>query len=58
MISGPGSLAIYGFRDKVPVGIYSGDLVIDFGDLGDYLHEVCGDMPENENEDEEQILFK
>lgn len=47
--------AIYGFRDKVPVGIYSGDLVIDFGELGDYLHEVCGDIPENENEDEEQI---
>lgn len=47
--------AIYGFRDKVPVGIYSGDLVIDFGELDDYLHEVCGDMRENENEDEEQI---
>ena len=29
--------AIYSFRDKVPVGIYGGDCVIDFAQIDDYI---------------------
>ncbi|MBQ3280799.1 MAG: Uma2 family endonuclease [Eubacterium sp.] len=37
---------IYGFRDKIPVGIYNGDLVIDFAEIDDYLEEVYEGVPE------------
>ena len=40
--------AIYGFKDKIPVGIYDGDLVIDFAEIDDYLEQVYKDVPEED----------
>ena len=42
------SPTIYGFRDKIPVGIYKGDLVIDFAEIDDYLEQVYKDIPEDD----------
>ena len=33
-------LSVYTFRDKVPVGIYGGDCVIDFAPIDDYVSEL------------------
>ena len=36
------NIAIYGFEDKVPVGIYDGKLTIDFAEISEYVDSVCG----------------
>ena len=33
--------AIYGFRDKVPVAVYGGDLKIDCAEIDDYINETA-----------------
>ena len=33
-------LSVYTFRDKVPVGIYGGDCVIDFAPIDDYVSQL------------------
>ena len=33
----------YTFRDQVPVGIFGGELVIDFQEISDYLDELFGE---------------
>ena len=35
-------VTIYGFKDKIPVGIYGGKLQIDFADISEYVDSVCG----------------
>ncbi len=40
--------AIYGFRDKIPVGIYGGSLIVDFSEIDDYLEQVYKDIPEDD----------
>ena len=45
--------SIYGFSDKVPVGIYDGDLVIDFAEIDEYMEEVYGDLPEDDEDEED-----
>ncbi|MBR2547298.1 MAG: Uma2 family endonuclease [Eubacterium sp.] len=42
------SPTIYGFRDKIPVDIYNGDLVIDFAKIDDYMEQVYKDIPEED----------
>lgn len=37
---------IYGFRDKIPVGLYNGDLVIDFAEIDDFKNLVYEDVPD------------
>lgn len=41
--------AIYGFTDKIPVGIYKGDCIVDFDMIQKYLHSIFHDKPETEN---------
>lgn len=36
-------ISVYTFRDRVPVGIFGGDLVIDFSEIHEYLDELFGD---------------
>ena len=38
--------AIYGFRDEVPVGIYNGDLTVDFAEIDDYMEMIYKDVPD------------
>ncbi len=40
---------IYGFADKIPVGIYKGDCIVDFDVIQKYLHSIFHDKPETEN---------
>ena len=35
------NIAIYGFEDKVPIGLYGGKLTIDFADVFDYVESIC-----------------
>ena len=37
------SIGLYTLRDKVPVGIFGGELVIDFSEISGYLDELLGD---------------
>lgn len=32
--------SIYGFRDRVPVAVYGGDLAVDFAEIDDYINET------------------
>lgn len=35
-------VTMYGFKDKITVGIYGGKLQIDFADISEYVDSVCG----------------
>ena len=37
------AIGLYTLRDKVPVGIFGGELVIDFSEISGYLDELLGD---------------
>lgn len=37
---------IYGFRDSIPVGIYNGDLTIDFAEIDDLMERVYRNVPD------------
>lgn len=36
------NIAIYSFKDKVPIGLYGGKLSIDFAEISEYVETVCG----------------
>ncbi|SEM60251.1 Endonuclease, Uma2 family (restriction endonuclease fold) [Butyrivibrio sp. ob235] len=35
-------ITIYGFGDKIPIGLYDGKLQIDFADIAEYVDSICG----------------
>ncbi len=45
--------AIYGFRDSIPVGIYGGDLTVDFAEIDDFLVPIMDSIPPDAEEEEE-----
>ena len=36
-------ISLYSIRDQVPVGVFGGELVIDFSELDDYLTDLFGE---------------
>ncbi len=43
------SISLYSFQDQIPVGIFGGELSIDFSEINDYLNELLGEDWGREN---------